>query len=93
MARGDWMILIKGTTLIVLPGGITKEPGETFMCRDDYAQKLIAAGNAEVVNQVVPTNLEDLHVSELKELAERKGIELPKSITKKEIVKILNDAV
>lgn len=93
--------LITAKTSILLPGGIFKKPGMTFMCDSAFADKLIAAENAvKAIKSVESTENKDISemtaeeaivyaisdktIKELKAIAESNGIELDKSLTKRD---------
>ncbi|AMW99316.1 hypothetical protein [Rummeliibacillus stabekisii] len=80
--------LIKTKTSVLLPGGIIKKAGETFMCDLAFAEKLIQAKNAIEVeqNEGVSTvkSLDDMTINELKEFAVQNNIIIDERLTKKD---------
>lgn len=81
------MILIKATTPINLPGGIIKQPGDVFMCKEQFANNLIASKSAELANNsasIEDTPYKKMTVKELKQYAIDHEIEIPSEVTKKD---------
>lgn len=87
------MILIEAVTHINLPGGLIKLPGDIFMCKSDYALKLIESKSA-VIHESKHEKYEidaKLTVKELHSLAAEKEIDIPENLTKKqEIINFLS---
>lgn len=80
------MVLVKANAIINLPGGIMKQPGDIFMCKDDFAKKLIGAETASLTEPSLSEEIDykKMTVKELKQFAIDNNIEIPTDVTKKD---------
>lgn len=90
------MVLVKANAIINLPGGIMKQPGDVFMCKDDFATKLIDAETASLAEPSLTEEIDykKMTVKELKQFAMDHNIEIPSDVTKKdEIIGLIEGAL
>ena len=90
------MVLVKANAIINLPGGIMKQPGDVFMCKDDFAKKLIDAETASLTEPSLTEEIDykKMTVKELKQFATDHHIEIPSDVTKKdEIIGLIEGAL